>query len=43
MAQDKELMAIFERTYGPVDRDPRLAFESVKKRRPAEKTSVRRV
>jgi len=43
MAQDKELMAIFERTYGPIDRDPRLAFETVKKRRPPEKTSVRRV
>ena len=35
LAQDKELMAIFERTYGPIQRDPRLAMqESGKKKRP---------
>ena len=31
VTEDKELMEIFERTYGKVDRDPRKAFKSVKK------------
>ncbi len=30
-AEDKELMEIFERTYGKIDRDPRKAFQKVKK------------
>lgn len=30
-AEDKELMAIFERTYGKIDRDPRKAMAPVKK------------
>ncbi|MDD6188948.1 MAG: TetM/TetW/TetO/TetS family tetracycline resistance ribosomal protection protein [Clostridiales bacterium] len=30
IAADKELMAIFERTYGPIKRDPRKTFKSVK-------------
>lgn len=30
-AEDSELMEIFERTYGKIDRDPRKAFKSVKK------------
>ncbi|MCH5324434.1 MAG: TetM/TetW/TetO/TetS family tetracycline resistance ribosomal protection protein [Eubacterium sp.] len=30
-AEDKELMAIFERTYGKIDRDPRKAMATVKK------------
>lgn len=29
--EDKELMEIFERTYGKIDRDPRKAFQKVKK------------
>lgn len=29
-ASDEELMAIFERTYGKIDRNPRKAFKSVK-------------
>lgn len=39
LAQDKELMAIFERTYGPIRRDPRLAMEPVKKRTPERKSA----
>ena len=35
LAEDKELMAIFERTYGPIRRDPRQAMRPVK-RRPQE-------
>ena len=31
LAQDKELMAIFERTYGPLKKDPRRAFRPVEK------------
>ena len=31
LAQDKELLAIFERTYGPIKRDPRRAFRPVEK------------
>ncbi len=37
---DKELMAIFERTYGKINRDPRKAFETVKKRPEKEKEYV---
>ena len=33
IAADKELMAIFERTYGPVKRDPRKTFKSAKEPR----------
>ena len=40
LAEDKELMAIFERTYGPIKRDPRKAFrkppEPVAPSKPAE-------
>lgn len=32
LAADKELMAIFERTYGPIRRDPVQAMQTVKKR-----------
>ena len=32
LAADNELMAIFERTYGPIRRDPVQAMQSVKKR-----------
>lgn len=32
LAEDKELMAIFERTYGPIRRDPRAAFRPVRKK-----------
>ena len=32
MAQDKELIAIFERTYGPIKRDPLQAVRPAKKR-----------
>ena len=42
VAADKELMAIFERTYGPIKRDKREALRSVKKPRPAESASPRR-
>ena len=41
LAEDKELMAIFERTYGPIRRDPRQALRPVKQRPqqpPAPKT-----
>ena len=31
LEEDKELLAIFERTYGPIRRDPRLSFRPVKK------------
>lgn len=31
VAEDSELMEIFERTYGKIDRDPRKAFKTVKK------------
>ncbi|MBE6862157.1 MAG: GTP-binding protein [Ruminococcus sp.] len=31
VVEDKELMEIFERTYGKIDRDPRKAFQKVKK------------
>ena len=31
MAEDKELMQIFERTYGPIRRDPRAAFRTVRR------------
>ncbi len=34
LAEDKELMAIFERTYGPVKRDARRAFAPVEKPAP---------
>ena len=37
LEQDKELMAIFERTYGPIKRDPLQAFRPVKKS-PAKKS-----
>ncbi len=33
IAADKELMAIFERTYGPVKRDPRKTFKSAREPR----------
>ena len=39
LAQDKELMAIFERTYGPIKHDPLQAFRPVKKS-PAKKTQT---
>ena len=32
VAQDKELIAIFERTYGPIKRDPLAAFRPTQKR-----------
>ena len=41
LAEDKELMAIFERTYGPIRRDPRQAMRPVKKRPPAESPAPR--
>ena len=34
---DKELMAIFERTYGKIKRDPRFALETEKKKKRPEK------
>ncbi|MEA5011930.1 MAG: translation factor GTPase family protein [Angelakisella sp.] len=34
LEEDKELLAIFERTYGPVRRDPRAAFDTVRKPKP---------
>ena len=34
LAEDKELMAIFERTYGPIRRDARQAMRPVKKQPP---------
>ena len=37
LAEDKELMAIFERTYGPIRTDKRQAFETVH-RAPPQKT-----
>ena len=40
LAEDKELMAIFERTYGPIRRDPLKAMRPVKKR-PAEPAAPR--
>ena len=40
LAQDKELMAIFERTYGPIKRDPLQAMRPVKKR-PAPRPAVK--
>ncbi|MBQ5754430.1 MAG: TetM/TetW/TetO/TetS family tetracycline resistance ribosomal protection protein [Oscillospiraceae bacterium] len=33
LAMDKELLAIFERTYGPVKRDPRKAFRPAREER----------
>ena len=39
LAQDKELMAIFERTYGPIKHDPLQAFRPVKKS-PAKKAQA---
>ena len=39
LAQDKELMAIFERTYGPIKHDPLQAFRPVKKS-PAKKAQT---
>ena len=39
LAQDKELMAIFERTYGPIKHDPLQAFRPVRKS-PAKKTQT---
>ena len=39
LEQDKELMAIFERTYGPIKRDPLQAFRPVKKS-PAKKSQA---
>ena len=41
LAADKELMAIFERTYGPIRRDPVLAMRTVK-RPPSTESSARR-
>lgn len=41
LAADKELMAIFERTYGPIRRDPVQAMRTVK-RRPAAESQARR-
>lgn len=35
LAEDKELMAIFERTYGPIKRDARRAFAPAEKPAPA--------
>ena len=35
--EDKELMEIFERTYGKINRDPRKAFKSVKRPEPKYK------
>ncbi len=40
LAQDKELLAIFEKTYGKINRDPRRAFSAPKKDPPAPKTSA---
>ena len=34
LAEDAELMRIFERTYGPIKRDPRAAFRPVRKEKP---------
>ena len=42
LAADKELMAIFERTYGPIRRDPVSAMRTVKRRKPSETHSPRR-
>lgn len=42
LAADKELMAIFERTYGPIRRDPVSAMRTVKRREPSETHSQRR-
>ena len=42
LAADKELMAIFERTYGPIRRDPVSAMRTVKRREPSETHSPRR-
>ena len=36
-ATDEELRKIFERTYGPINRDPRLAMEPAKRRNSAPK------
>ncbi|MBR4888392.1 MAG: NYN domain-containing protein [Clostridia bacterium] len=36
MASDEELMAIYERTYGPIRKDPRIAMQPVKTTRPQE-------
>ena len=36
LAQDKELMAIFERTYGPIQRDPGWPCRSPAKRETAQ-------
>lgn len=41
LAADKELMAIFERTYGPIRRDPVQAMRTVK-RRPTAESQARR-
>ena len=41
LAADKELMAIFERTYGPIRRDPVQAMRTVK-RSPAAESQARR-
>ena len=41
LAADKELMAIFERTYGPIRRDPVQAMRTVK-RPPSTESSARR-
>ena len=42
LAADKELMAIFERTYGPIRRDPVSAMHTVKRREPSETHTQRR-
>lgn len=34
LAEDAELMAIYERTYGPIRRDPRTSFRTVRKEPP---------
>ena len=41
LAEDKELMAIFERTYGPIRRDPRQAMRPVKHRPAPEPAAPR--
>ena len=41
LAADKELMAIFERTYGPIKRDPIQAMRTVKKRSASGTPAVR--
>ena len=42
LAADKELMAIFERTYGPIRREPIQAMRPVKKERPQAQSDKKR-